>query len=60
VVVKQRQEMPNGHIAVGVPAKVLDRQVTPEYKEQWAHFKDTYTDLAKRYPKGLKKDDQPT
>lgn len=32
-VVKQRQEIPAGHIAVGVPARLLDRQVTPEYKE---------------------------
>ena len=54
-VVKQRQQIPDGHIAVGVPAKVLDRQVTPEYKKQWTIFKDTYVDLARRYPKGLKR-----
>ena len=59
-VVKQRQEIPAGYIAVGVPAKVLDRQVTPEYKKQWTRFKDTYTDLARRYPEGLKQLDQPT
>lgn len=54
-VVKNRQKIPDEHIAVGVPAKVLDRKVTPEYKEQWSHFKDTYVDLAKRYPEGLKR-----
>jgi carbonic anhydrase/acetyltransferase-like protein (isoleucine patch superfamily) len=55
-VVKQHQEIPAGHIAVGVPAKIVG-QVKPEYKEQWAHFKDVYPDLAKRYPRGLKKID---
>lgn len=57
-VVRNHQEIPPGHIAVGVPARVMG-QVTPEYKEQWTHFKDTYTVLAKRYPKGLQEIDQP-
>lgn len=46
-VVKQRQEIPAGQIGVGVPAKIIG-SVNEEYKE-------TYIDLAKRYPRGLKR-----
>jgi carbonic anhydrase/acetyltransferase-like protein (isoleucine patch superfamily) len=53
-VVRQRQEIPPGRIAVGVPAKLLDKQVSDDYKRVWSHFKDTYVDLAGRYPQGLK------
>ncbi len=53
-VVRQGQEIPAGHIAVGVPAKILEKQVTDEYKAQWSKFKALYTDLALRYPDGLK------
>jgi len=52
-VVKNSQEIPAEHIAVGVPAKVLDRQVSAEYKQQWTEFKATYADFAHRYPQGL-------
>lgn len=52
-VVTQRQEVPPGQIAVGVPAKVIG-PVSEEYKETWARFKAIYVDLARRYPKGLK------
>ena len=47
-VVKQNQRVPDGHIAVGVPARVLDKTVNEEYKTQWTHFKETYVDLARR------------
>ena len=52
-VVKQRQEIPAEHIAVGIPAKVLDKKVDDEYKQVWMHFKRTYVDLASRYQSGL-------
>lgn len=51
-VVRQGQEVPAGQIAVGVPARVLDKTISEEYKAQWTHFKETYVDLARRYPKG--------
>ncbi len=51
-VVRQRQEIPAENIAVGVPAKIIG-QVTDEYKAQWTIFKDTYVDLARRYPDGM-------
>jgi carbonic anhydrase/acetyltransferase-like protein (isoleucine patch superfamily) len=51
-VVRQGQEIPPGHIAVGVPARILDRTVSEEYKAQWTRFKTVYVDLARRYPAG--------
>ncbi|MBN1178687.1 MAG: gamma carbonic anhydrase family protein [Anaerolineae bacterium] len=51
-VVRQGQTVPPAHIAVGVPAKVLDKTVDDAYKAQWTHFKETYVDLARRYPEG--------
>lgn len=53
-VVRQNQEVPDGKIAVGVPARLLEKDVSEEYKAQWAHFKKIYVDLARRYPAGLK------
>jgi phenylacetic acid degradation protein len=53
-VVRQRQEIPAGRIAVGVPAKLLDKSVGEGYKKEWSHFKDTYAALASRYPQGLR------
>ncbi|HQJ50333.1 MAG TPA: gamma carbonic anhydrase family protein [Anaerolineae bacterium] len=52
-VVRQRQQVPPGQIAVGVPAKLLDKSVGEEYKAEWLAFKRTYQDLARRYPQGL-------
>jgi phenylacetic acid degradation protein len=51
-VVRQGQEISPSHIAVGVPARVLDKMVSEEYKAQWTRFKETYVDLARRYPSG--------
>lgn len=53
-VVKQRQEIPAGQIGVGVPAKIIG-SVNEEYKRVWTEFKETYIDLAQRYPQGLKR-----
>lgn len=52
-VVRQRQEIPGSHIAVGVPARVLDKTVSPAYKADWTHWKQVYVDLARRYREGL-------
>jgi len=51
-VVRQGQEVPPEHIAVGVPARVLERTVDEAYREQWTRFKRLYVDLARRYPAG--------
>ena len=53
-VVRQRQEIPADAIAVGTPARLLEKQVAPEFKAQWTEFKKIYVDLARRYPNGLK------
>jgi carbonic anhydrase/acetyltransferase-like protein (isoleucine patch superfamily) len=52
-VVRQRQEIPAGRIAVGTPAKLLDKHVGEDFKAQWKGFKELYVDLARRYPAGL-------
>jgi len=54
-VVPNHQEIPEGGIAVGVPAKVIG-QVGEEYRADWERFKRIYMELAReRYPGGLKK-----
>jgi len=54
-VVKNRQEIPEESIAVGVPAKIIGK-VSEEYKKQWTEFKKIYENLAeKRYPEGMKR-----
>lgn len=53
-VVPQGREIPAGRIAVGVPAKLLDKAVNDEYKAEWTRFKAIYVDLARRYPEGWK------
>jgi len=55
-VVTQRQEVPAGAIAAGVPARVLSKKVDDAYKVEWRQFKQVYPDLAKRYPAGLRKE----
>lgn len=50
--VKQRGEVPDGRIAVGVPARLLDKEVTAVYRTEWTRFKEIYVDLARRYPGG--------
>ena len=53
-VIKNNQEIPDGKIAVGVPAKVIG-DVTDERKRQLQPFKDLYVDLARRYLKSLRR-----
>jgi len=59
-VVRQRGEVPDGRIAVGVPARLLDKQVGDDYKAEWTRFKELYVSLARRYPQGWRAcEDQP-
>ena len=53
-VVRQGQRIPAEQIAVGVPARVLDKTVSDDYKAEWTHFKKTYVDLARRYREGYR------
>lgn len=53
-VVRQGQEIPPEHIAVGVPARILDKTVSEEYRAQWTRFKQTYVELAHRYREGYR------
>ena len=53
-VVTSGQSIPDGKVAVGLPAKVL-RDVSDSDKQLWSKYKDAYADLALRYPKGLKR-----
>lgn len=59
-VVINKQQVPGGRIAVGMPAKVIEKPVSDEYKKQWTHFKGVYVDLARRYPEGLTPLDETT
>jgi carbonic anhydrase/acetyltransferase-like protein (isoleucine patch superfamily) len=50
-----RGEVPDGKIAVGVPAQVIG-DVTERHKQEWQAYKDRYAELATtRYPAGLKR-----
>jgi carbonic anhydrase/acetyltransferase-like protein (isoleucine patch superfamily) len=55
-VVRNKQEIPAGKIAVGVPAKVI-ADVKDDYKELWTRYKGLYAELAKRNITGLKRND---
>jgi phenylacetic acid degradation protein len=51
-------EVPEGRIAVGVPARVLDVEISDSFKEDYQHFKDVCVRLAKDvYPRSLRKVD---
>jgi carbonic anhydrase/acetyltransferase-like protein (isoleucine patch superfamily) len=52
-VVKQGQEVPAEHIAVGVPARLLEKMVDAAYQAEWTRFKRLYVDLARRYGQGM-------
>ena len=53
-VVKNKQNIPERSIAVGVPAKVVS-EISSDYKKQWTEYKKIYVDLAKeRLPNFLK------
>jgi phenylacetic acid degradation protein len=54
--VKNRQEIPGGTIAAGVPVRVIG-DVSPEYKKAWTGFKQVYVDLARTYRADIKRID---
>lgn len=58
-VLSQRMEVPPGRIAVGVPARLLEKPVGDDYRTAWTTFKQTYVDLARRYHDGLVAVDEP-
>ena len=50
-----RGEIPDGAVAVGVPARVVGR-VTDEQKREWLYYKAKYAELAaERYPRGFRR-----
>jgi phenylacetic acid degradation protein len=50
-----RGDIPDGAVAVGVPAKVVGA-VTDRQKEEWMYYKKKYAELASvRYPAGFKR-----
>ncbi len=51
--VKRRQQVPAGKIAVGVPVKVIG-DVSDANRDMTVWAKDIYVDLAKRYSRGLR------
>ena len=53
-VVRNNQQIPDGKVAVGVPAKVI-ADVKDDYKELWTRYKGVYAELAKRNIKSLKR-----
>jgi phenylacetic acid degradation protein len=53
-VVTSNQTIPDGKVAVGIPAKVI-RDVVDSDKQLWSKYKEIYADLALRYPKGLRR-----
>ena len=54
-VVRNKQEIPDGKVAVGVPAKVI-ADTKEDYKALWSKYKLVYADLAnKKYPETLKR-----
>jgi len=54
--VKNRQDIPPGKIAAGVPAKVIG-DVSDQYRADWTRFKQIYVDLARTYRSSLKRID---
>ncbi len=52
-VVRQRLRIPERAIAVGVPARVIDKRVDDAYVADWTRFKAIYVSLAERYATGL-------
>jgi len=53
-VVASNQSVPDGKVAVGIPARVI-RDVSDSDKQLWSTYKEAYADLALRYPKGLRR-----
>jgi carbonic anhydrase/acetyltransferase-like protein (isoleucine patch superfamily) len=52
--VKNRQEIPSGKIAAGIPARVIG-DVSEQYRADWTRFKQLYIDLARNYRRDLRR-----
>ncbi len=52
--VKNRQDIPPGKIAAGMPARVI-AEVSEKYREDWTRFKQIYVDLARNYRSDLER-----
>jgi len=52
-VVRNKQQLPDGAIGVGIPCKVIG-ETSAEWRETWLGFKRKYVELANTYPKRLK------
>ena len=55
-VVRQFQEVPDRHVATGVPARTAKLE-SDRLEKEWPLYKNVYVDLAKRYQKSLKRID---
>jgi len=53
-VVASGTSIPDGKVAVGVPAKIV-RDTSDSDKQVWSKYKHVYADLAFRYPRGLRR-----
>ncbi len=53
-VVKTRSEIEDEMIVAGIPA-TPKKKISEELRKTWIGFKAIYPDLARRYPKGLKR-----
>jgi phenylacetic acid degradation protein len=53
-VVSARTEIPDGKVAIGIPAKVV-RDVKDEEKKLWGAYKQKYVELASKYKSSLKR-----
>ncbi len=56
-VLTQGSVLPAGRIAVGVPARVLEKPVDDDFRAAWRGFKQIYVDLCRRYAEGYERAD---
>ncbi len=56
-VVAQGTVVPAGRIALGVPARVIERPVDDDFRTAWRQFKQVYVDLCRRYGEGFERKD---
>ena len=44
----QGQKAPSAHVALGVPARTLEKAVDEMYKAEWARFREGHVDMARK------------
>lgn len=57
-VVGQGAVVPPGRIAVGVPARVIEKPVDDEFRAAWRGFKQIYVDLCRRYGESYRREER--